>query len=269
MASSKETLLRWITRFEREVARFPEFLPSITYIPGEMNREPCGPMMQFFQLTRDGDGVRVRIEDGLQSSAPKNGVWLTNSDAISLTADSINAFNRFQCLALEFVPVLANAGVKLADGPAANAAGQIGWWALNRSVEANQSAERFHLNAFTVVALAIERFIQTLGDSDGKAKIKGKGRRRKLSNTLTPKEAETLAIVNECGLNFQAAADKLGKDRKTVSNAYYRAYEKMGEAPPKIRRKNSPLPEDERGNSMVESDGKVHRNPRKMKRRNE
>lgn len=107
------------------------------------------------------------------------------------------------------------------------------------------------------------------------ARWKSKARKRRPSSrhaTITDVQAHTLQIVGECNGNFAEAARKLGKDQKTVREAYEAGMRKLGAQTAKtlnqLRRTERPtsLPEDSRGqvNACAPSDrlashGRGHR----------
>jgi hypothetical protein len=91
------------------------------------------------------------------------------------------------------------------------------------------------------------------------AGLKGKGKKRirrqskpREPRPLTAKEVEAVQIVGECKGNIAEAARRLGKDRKTVDEAYKSGLGKLGKEP--VKRGTQTLPRDRRGQTYLAAD---------------
>jgi len=90
------------------------------------------------------------------------------------------------------------------------------------------------------------------GTGGGKARKRHRPKTRLQDRPLTERQVEAVTVVGECNGNITAAALRLGKDRKTVSEAYHAALRKLGR---KVTRpKTANLPRDKRGQENVSED---------------
>lgn len=98
----------------------------------------------------------------------------------------------------------------------------------------------------------IKQFVEDLG---GKKKIirRRRGVTQKL-RPLTARQAEVIQIVGECKGNIAKAAEKLGRNRKTIDEAYRAGMAKLGKQVIRSKDKTRLFARDRRGQYDVSSD---------------
>ena len=90
----------------------------------------------------------------------------------------------------------------------------------------------------------------------GKVPVKRRKRQSSVDRKLTGKQLEASQIVAECKGNIVEAAQRLGRDPKTVRQHYKVAMEKMGKSV--VNHTTKPLPSDRRGQANI-ADGQDRR----------
>jgi DNA-binding NarL/FixJ family response regulator len=93
-------------------------------------------------------------------------------------------------------------------------------------------------------------------DAENKGKPPRKSRRRQRSTpgtpkSLTPRQTEVVQVVGECKGNIAGAARRLGRDRKTIDEAYRAAMEKLGKQVYQRRDKTRLLTRDKRSQEDI------------------
>lgn len=108
------------------------------------------------------------------------------------------------------------------------------------------------------------RVVHALQEQATGGKRKKKRKRRggdRITKPLTPRQVEVVQIVGECKGNFAEVGRRLGRDRKTIQEAYEAAMDKMRQVGVKCperksRTKTTRFPEDHRGQVSIAEEPK-------------
>ena len=111
--------------------------------------------------------------------------------------------------------------------------------------------------------MTIAEFNAALDEAIKPARKKPKRARRpskpRKPRPLTPRQAEVIQIVGECKGSIAEAAKRLGRDRKTVEEAYRAGMAKLGKTVYRSRDKTRLLPRDKRGQEAVSQEDDLRR----------
>ena len=86
---------------------------------------------------------------------------------------------------------------------------------------------------------------------DKVAKRKRARKKTRKPRPLTARQTEVIQIVGECRGNLAEAARRLGRDRKTVKEAYTAGLAKLGKNAVHIKKSDKLIPRDKRGQADV------------------
>lgn len=143
------------------------------------------------------------------------------------------------------------------------AKGQLTAEVLERWIRQVLNAEDSNVSYARVLSWDLREFSDALDEAAKPARKKPKRTRRpskaRKPRPLTPRQIEVVQIVGECKGNIAKAARQLGKDRKTVEEAYRAGMAKLGKTVYRSRDKTRLLPRDKRGQEAVSEEDDLRR----------